>query len=115
MGVGGPSGLIGPKIKLYSLFQRIFKTRWSKAAAADPGEGVRALAIRGFEPLIFRRPKGRHLLGLAATRAAARFIPFGGAGRGPGTGARFTRKFNFLGNFTLKRRPGGFVEKGHRK
>ena len=45
---------------------------------------------------------GRDLLGLAATRAAARFIPFGGAGRGPGAGARFTRKFNFLGNSTLE-------------
>ena len=37
VGVGGLSGLIGPKIKLYSFFRRIFKTRWSKAAAADPG------------------------------------------------------------------------------
>ena len=59
------------------------------AASADPDGGVRALAIRGFEPRIFRRPKGLYLLGLAATRAAARFIPFRGAGRGPGTGQRF--------------------------
>ena len=50
---------------------------WRIAAA-----GVRALAIRGFEPRIFRRPKcrrpkGLYLLGLAATRAAARLSPFG--------------------------------------
>ena len=78
VGVGGPSGLIGPKIKLYSFFQRIFKIRWSKAASADlacgrrgADEGVRALAIRGFEPLIFRDRRSQ------ITRAC------GHKGRGP--------------------------------
>ena len=58
------------------------------------------------------------------------FIPFGGAGRGPGTGPRFesrifhgktspevktNRKFNFLGNSTLKTSSQMFRGKGHRK
>ena len=54
--MGGPSGLNGKIIKLYSFFRRIFKIRWSKAASADPGLGVLAIAIRGFEPRISRRP-----------------------------------------------------------
>ena len=55
---------------------------------------------------IFRRQKvAEYLVGLAATRAAARFIPSGGAGRGPGTcrmthksGYSTKRKFNVLGS-----------------
>ena len=49
------------------------------------GSGLSLFEVSNLE---FSGPKGLYLLGLAATRAAARFIPFRGAGRGPGTGQR---------------------------
>ena len=68
--------------------------RLPAAAAADLGEGVRALAIevsnfvRSKPKYLGSGPKGDDLLGLVATRATARFLPSRGAGRGPGTGHR---------------------------
>ena len=55
----------------------------------DGGSGLSLFEVSNLE---LSGPKGLYVLGLAATRAAARFIPFGGAGRGPGTGPRFEYK-----------------------
>ena len=112
--VGSKLGQVGTKIGPNGVHKQIIlilptnfalqRPRRRSAAPITRGSGLSLFEVSNLE---FSGPKGHDLLGLAATRAAARFIPFGGAGRGPGTGPRFeykvyqkSKKFNLLGNFT---------------
>ena len=83
----------GPVSRKYTFFRLIFKIIWSTAAAADPGEGLAGgpgSRYSMFRTSNIRRPKGRDLLGLAATRAAARFMGYRRFRRPPLLGERRT-------------------------
>ena len=89
--LSAPRGAVNRK---HTFFPLIFKILWSTAAAADPDEGLTkgwrragggsGLSLFESSTRIFRRPKGRDLLGpLRPQGPRSDISPLGGAGRGP--------------------------------